>query len=589
MNRAERHPFRALVLGDDTRSFLSVVRSLGKAGYDVHVVCFDRTSPALASKYITTAKFYNYQAYSQQEWQDAVFRLIERYQFDIVLPCDERAMYPLWQNREKLPAHTRLAVANEQAMEVLFDKWKTKQAALECGVPVAKGKLVNLADSSYQALAEEFGERFVIKPLQSFKEQALSRRQNVAIVSNCKEFGQLAAGSEPVMVEAFFAGFGEGVSVLSVNGKVHSAFSHRRAAEPERGGGSSYRVSIATDPEQLAAVEAMCQATQFTGVAMFEFRRGLPEKQEQPSAWILVEVNARFWGSLPLAVFCGMDFPAWYANYLMMGTLPSDDQTHYRSGYYARALTADLYELRREMASCHGKTRLLKKLFSRLADGHRLLLGKEKIDSFSLTDPLPFVREGVKIGAELAAAVTRRFPVLLKGRCLITRYRLKKLFRSNPHRRILFVCYGNIMRSPFAEQVCRQAVEQLNTGSGVESFGFHTPEDRQSPAEARQAALQLNYNLEDHRSKCLRQCDLEDSDVVFIFDEKNHAVITASYHVPNAFYLSDLQPFWNRTAGEVADPYGLGLEGVRNCYRQIEQCISRLSKDIISKGGAYER
>lgn len=84
-----------LVLGEDTRSFLTVVRSLGKAGFDVYVVCYLRNSPALKSQYIKQAFFYNYQSSTPEDWNSEVLALIHRYQFDLVLPCDERAAYPL--------------------------------------------------------------------------------------------------------------------------------------------------------------------------------------------------------------------------------------------------------------------------------------------------------------------------------------------------------------------------------------------------------------------------------------------------------------------------------------------------------------
>ena len=134
---SKRENTSVLILGEDTRSFLSVIRSLGRAGYEIHVVCYDKKSPALKSKYIRTCKFYNYQSLTQDEWLSNVVKLIERYRFDLVIPCDERAIYPLCQVRDKLPDKTRLAIANQQGLDVLFDKWETKVAAKECGIPVA--------------------------------------------------------------------------------------------------------------------------------------------------------------------------------------------------------------------------------------------------------------------------------------------------------------------------------------------------------------------------------------------------------------------------------------------------------------------
>ena len=49
---------RVLVLGDDMRIFLAVVRSLGRAGKEVHVVPFNWNAPALKSKYIAKIHYF---------------------------------------------------------------------------------------------------------------------------------------------------------------------------------------------------------------------------------------------------------------------------------------------------------------------------------------------------------------------------------------------------------------------------------------------------------------------------------------------------------------------------------------------------
>ena len=42
----------------------------------------------------------------------------------------------------------------------------------------------------------------------------------------------------------------------------------------------------------------------YTGVAMLEFRKNFDKNES-----VLIEINGRFWGSLPLAVAAGADFP----------------------------------------------------------------------------------------------------------------------------------------------------------------------------------------------------------------------------------------------------------------------------------------
>ncbi len=565
-----------LVLGEDTRSFLSVIRSLGQAGYRVHVVCYDRTSAALRSKYIEARYFYNYQACTQTEWLNNVVKLIEWYQYDLIFPCDERAIYPLWSARHRLPVHTQLAIANQQGLDVLFDKWKTKQAAISCYVPVAKGEIVDLRRNSYSELYQLFGSQFVIKPLQSFEETNLSQRQKVTIV-HCEEdyeqYREQSLAAQPYLIEAFFSGKGEGVSVFSVDGEVHAAFAHKRVAEPSSGGGSSYRVSIELDEELLKATQDICHATNYTGVAMFEFRRNPDDGN-----WILVEVNARFWGSLPLAVFAGVDFPRMYADYLLSGCLPETPILNYRQHVTARALVADLYEIKRELELAREGGSFIKaraKGIFRLFAITKLVTPFETIDSFSRSDLGPFWGEVKMLARTFSGAILKRNRLRLFIRRIETRNQVRKLLKINNNRRILFICYGNIMRSPFAE-ICLKSLLSEESGNQCDSFGFHLHEQRQSPDNAMKAAKELNYDLSNHKSKWLTQNDINESDIVIYFDERNQEKLQSYYHLNHMFCAADLLGQSFPLMHEISDPYGQSVADVAVCYQQISNAVHGL-------------
>ncbi|WP_165312840.1 ATP-grasp domain-containing protein [Vibrio ziniensis] len=579
----ESKQLSVLVLGEDTRSFLSVIRSLGQAGYQVHVVCYDRTSAALKSKYIKAAYFYNYQSCSQTEWLNNVVKLIEWYQYDLVIPCDERSIYPLWSAKDNLPPQTKLAISNSVGLDILFDKWKTKEAALACQIPVAQGKRVYLSQISYSELVKEFGERFVIKPLQSFEETNLSQRQKVLIVHSEQEYNKYRKQSyseQVYLIEAFFAGRGEGVSVFSVNGEVHAAFAHSRVAEPTSGGGSSYRKSIELGSELLKATKDLCHYTGFTGVAMFEFRRN-PDTH----AWILVEVNARFWGSLPLAVFSGVDFPRLYADYLVKGLLPTSPITSYRYQNTARALIADLYEIKREFEQSREEMTNLKaisKTALRLFQVLKILSPSETVDSFHRLDIGPFIAELTILSKTFAGALLKNNKIRLRLRRIQTRHKLRKLMLADSNRRIVFVCFGNIMRSPFAEACMKSLIAEINTDIQCDSFGFHMHEQRFSPDDAVKAASELDYDIAEHRSKWLTQSDVNESDILIYFDESNHQKLRSYYRINHAFCAADLVEARLPLIPEIEDPYGKSVDEIKGCYQKISSAVNGLS-DIVKE------
>ncbi|MGR5237551.1 arsenate reductase/protein-tyrosine-phosphatase family protein [Vibrio alfacsensis] len=577
------NPRSVLVLGEDTRSFLSVIRSLGKAGCRVDVVCYDRTSPALKSKYISSIFYYNHQAYNDKEWLTNVLSLIEKYQYDVVFPCDERAIYPLWLARETISPYTKLAIANQEALDVLFDKWKTKQVARACDVPVAEGELLAIDESDYLQLQARFGDLFVVKPLQSFGKTSLDKRNKVAII-RCRDdfirFTQSNSRDALYLVEHYFEGFGEGLSVFAWRGKVHSALSYKRLAEPASGGGSSYRKVIETDPDQLRAVELICKKTQLSGLAMFEFRRCEVTRQ-----WILVEVNARAWGGMPLAEYAGVDFPAIYIHYLCNETgiyEPSNPVC----GTRARALTADLYEIKREseQLSQHlGRKEATKHMTKRLFEIGRAVMPQESIDSFRFDDPKPFFSEIKNIGRSVVN------PIISNRRYLISlrRWRICREIRAaialNPNRRFVFVCYGNIIRSPFAESYFTQKMQQHSVLLSLDSFGFHQQELRPSPLIAMIAAESFGCALGDHKSKRLKQSDIRETDFIIYFDEKNRITLDTHYRCNHKICAADLLDDRYPNSNEIADPYESDVKTITACYERICNALDNLV--LIFKGG----
>lgn len=87
--------------------------------------------------------------------------------------------------------------------------------------------------------------------------------------------------------------------------------------------------------------------------------------------------------------------------------------------------------------------------------------------------------------------------------------------------KILFVCLGNICRSPAAQGI----TERLAADRGIEvecdSAGFYGGHAGQLPdRRMREAAWQRGYRL-DHRARRIREIDLEDFDIVIGMDDNN--------------------------------------------------------------------
>src|SRR5256885_1919429 len=300
----DRGPEGVLVFGDDMRIFLAVFRSLGRAGKEVHAAPFDRHSPALKSKYISAEHHFPRYSEDPVAWRTSVLDVLQTYSFSLVVPCCDPAIIPLHVHRQDF-ADFQMAIPNPTAMSLLFDKERTRQLCAELAIPVVAGSRLDASDTAQQ-LIDRYGLPLVIKAAKSYSIDRLDSAGKVWIVEDRLELEKVLAAlreDSGHLVEGFFEGAGVGVSVLAENGIVLHAFQHRRLREG-RGGSSSYRVSEPINEELHRACEKICERTNLTGVCMFEFRYNLNDRK-----WVLLETNARFWGSSPLPISLGVDFP----------------------------------------------------------------------------------------------------------------------------------------------------------------------------------------------------------------------------------------------------------------------------------------
>lgn len=392
---------RVLVFGDDMRIFLAVVRSLGRAGKEVHAAPFNWRAPALKSKYIYTVHHLPRYSDDPGAWRAAVLQLLKSEHYDLVVPCcDDRSILPFHMHRKNF-ADFRIAIPNATSMDLLFDKQLTRELASQLGIPVVPGACLSEEDTAH-ALIGRYGLPLVLKPRRSYWPDKLDGWGKVFILESEHELAKILGKLRDrprYLVETYFQGVGVGVSVLAENGRIFHAFQHRRLREGW-GGSSSYRVSEAINPELYKACEYICDRTKLTGVCMFEFRL-----DPQTRKWVLLETNARFWGSLPLPLSLGMDFPLYLYDLLVHQRHHA--QAPYVCGVRSRNVALDGLNLMTSLRRLHRNEIVawLTELGLFLMQPFSLLTGGERSDSFVLDD----LRPGFEECAQLVKSARQKF------------------------------------------------------------------------------------------------------------------------------------------------------------------------------------
>jgi predicted ATP-grasp superfamily ATP-dependent carboligase len=393
---------RVLVIGDDMRIFLAVVRSLGRAGKEVHAVPFNWHSPALRSRHVS--QVHQIPRYSDDPagWLAAIAQILRAGGFTAIIPCCDRAIIPLHVHRSELGA-CKIAIPAADAMDTLFDKEQTREVCQQLGIPVAGGARLSPSDGPAD-LGARFGLPLILKPRRSYSIDRLETWGKVWVIESRDELDRVLPTIEDrsrYLVESFFEGVGVGVSVIAQDGEIFQAFQHRRLRQG-KGGPSSYRISEVVHPELLDAARALCRRTNLNGVCMFEFRFNLATGK-----WILIETNARFWGSMPLPVSLGVDFPRYLYDLIVFGR--RHPTAAYPAGVRSRNVVLDGFNLISGVKELdrHNVGPWLGALWDYATQPIRWATGKERSDSFVRDDLKPAFWECAVLWRDVANKIVR--------------------------------------------------------------------------------------------------------------------------------------------------------------------------------------
>lgn len=403
MSEAQRQS-TVLVTDSGRASAIAVIRSLGRAGYKIIAADESANSLGFRSRYVggDNKAVYPSPAVDARSFTQALLDTVRTRKVDLLIPVTDDVIYPIARARDAFQKFCKIALPGNSRIAIASDKLNTLGIAKELGIPIPRSYAVNEASEALDA-AEDLGWPVVIKPrtskylgedsrVISYKvSYAASKEELVRAVESYK-------GKCTLLLQEYWPGIGYGLELLMQEGTPLAAFAHRRLREyPISGGPSSYRESVSVDNVLYEHSIRLLEALNWTGVAMVEFKvRGL--------AAALMEVNGRIWGSLPLAVRSGVDFPLLLARLFLEGrdSIPPQSLGGYRIGLRCRDLQRDLQWIacvltRRRVYSfleLPSRMRALKALGG-------MLNPKRKFDLLCLDDPVPGLLELPRIAQKI--------------------------------------------------------------------------------------------------------------------------------------------------------------------------------------------
>jgi protein-tyrosine phosphatase len=157
--------------------------------------------------------------------------------------------------------------------------------------------------------------------------------------------------------------------------------------------------------------------------------------------------------------------------------------------------------------------------------------------------------------------------------------------------KILFVCLGNICRSPLAKGIMEDKIEKLGLDAKADSAGFESFH-RGDPADPRSVAVAAAHgiDLSDHIARMFTARDFDRFDRIYVMDRNNYEdVLRLARDQQDEekvdFILNLVTPGENQ---QVPDPWYYGKDHFEKTYRMLDQACDQLARKIATDHQYYK-
>jgi predicted ATP-grasp superfamily ATP-dependent carboligase len=362
-------PGLVLVTDGEFKHALGIARALDALGHEVHLVARTKRAPAAHSRAVRQTHFLP--GPKDPAYPEALLACAVALAPVSVVPVGDGAVHAADLLRARWPEGVRVALPPAASLALANDKAKTGELARSLGVRTPGERAVDSAAEAREAFAA-FGGRAVFKSRFEAGRKILRYVRAASEVDEAFEYVRGLSGAGP-LVQEHINGDGWAWFALYWHGRLVRHFIHRRVREwPPSGGTSAAAESVLAAPELERSGKALLDALAWHGVAMVECKR------TPAGDFVLMEINAKFWGSHDLALAAGVNFPGDMVALLEGRVLP-EPQPPYRKVRFSWPFGGDLW---------HGLARpahLPAVLFDALSPG--------VAHSLRLSDPMPSLYE----------------------------------------------------------------------------------------------------------------------------------------------------------------------------------------------------
>jgi len=317
---------KILVTSAQWKGALILMRSLGKMGHEISLICDDPYSPHLYSKYCKKS-IISPKEENKEIFVNFLIDHIKKEKYDLLVPISDLCVEYCSSIRDEINRCTNMFLPDKNLLEIALDKVKTYKYAIENDVDIP---LTYFPESvtEVKEIAEKISYPCVVKKGRGFAGIGNSFMKNDEEL--IEYFSNYCEQEWPVIQE-YVDGDSYGFMAVCNDGKILDYFIFKRLRQiPEKFGISVYAESIYSE-DMYNKMSILVKRMKWTGAVALDYF------MDSNGKVILLEINPRLCGLAPFAYKCGIDLPACFLN-LMIDKNFVKNPTKYSNGKLWRSI-----------------------------------------------------------------------------------------------------------------------------------------------------------------------------------------------------------------------------------------------------------
>ncbi|MFT4611189.1 MAG: glutathione synthase/RimK-type ligase-like ATP-grasp enzyme [Glaciecola sp.] len=283
--------------GDSTWA-LTVLHCLSRVeGYNIVVLSNKKRTATRFSRYTSYYKFYEKQ--NDTSWLNVINSEVKLHSIDVIVPISEKEISFFIKHKTKIEdSATIIPLPEFSSFEIAINKKKLNDFAKANDVPHPNSFFIT-SEVDIQQLWSKIQFPILIKPL------SLKGGDGIQKISTKEKFEDYFEKiNHPILIQEYIEGYDIDCSVLCLNGTVLNHTIQKGNLKGNNVFAPQLAFDFLKNDDVLKVAKQTMSKLNWSGVAHLDMRYDL-----NANDFKLIEINARFWGSLEGSKCAGVNFP----------------------------------------------------------------------------------------------------------------------------------------------------------------------------------------------------------------------------------------------------------------------------------------